>query len=119
MLSLPSSVRVFLAVDPIDMRGSFDALAGRVRRLGLDPQDGHLYLFLNRRRGLMKLLFFDRTGWCILAKRLEQGTFQVPPVPVGTERLAIDAATLAMILEGIDLTRAPRRKRYVPPDAGP
>ena len=116
MLSLPSSVRVFLAVDPIDMRGSFDALAGRVRRLGLDPQDGHLYVFLNRRRGLMKLLFFDRTGWCILAKRLEQGTFQVPPVPAGTQRLAIDAATLAMILEGIDLTRAPRRKRYVQPD---
>lgn len=98
------------------MRGSFDSLAGRVRRLGLDPQDGCLYLFLNRRRGLMKLLFFDRTGWVILAKRLEAGTFQLPLVAEGEQRLAIDGATLAMILEGIDLTRAPRRKRYAAPD---
>jgi transposase len=117
MLTLPASVRVFLAVDPVDMRGSFDALAGRVRRLGLDPQDGCLYLFLNRRRGLMKVLFFDRTGWVILAKRLEAGTFQLPAVPDGQQRVAIDGATLAMILEGIDLTRAPRRKRYVDRDA--
>ena len=114
MLTLPSSVRVFLAVEPVDMRGSFDALAGSVRRLGLDPQDGHLYLFFNRRRVLLKVLFFDGTGWVVLAKRLEQGTFQLPEVPNDQKRLAIDAATLAMILEGIDLTRAPRRKRYTP-----
>lgn len=99
------------------MRGSFDALAGGVRQLGLDPQDGHLYLFFNRRRGMMKLLFFDRTGWVILAKRLEQGTFQLPVVADGQERVVIDAATLAMILEGIDLTRAPRRKRYARSEA--
>lgn len=117
MLTLPSSVRVFLAVEPVDMRGSFDALAGGVRRLGLDPQDGHLYLFFNRRRGMMKLLFFDRTGWVILAKRLEQGTFQLPVVAADQKRVAIDAATLAMILEGIDLTRAPRRKRYTASEA--
>ena len=117
MLTLPASTRVFVAVEPIDMRGSFDALAGGVRRLGLDPQDGHLYLFFNRRRGLMKLLFFDRTGWCILAKRLEAGTFQLPVVPEGEKRVAIDAAMLAMILEGIDLSRAPRRKRYAAPNA--
>lgn len=119
MLTLPASVRVFLAVDPIDMRGSFDALAGGVRRLGLDPQDGCLYLFLNRRRCLMKILFFDRTGWVIVAKRLEAGTFQLPTVPDGQQRVAIDGATLAMILEGIDLTRAPRRKRYVDRTASP
>jgi transposase len=50
VLTLPSSVRVFLAMEPVDMRGSFDALAGHTRRLALDPQDGHLYVFLNRRR---------------------------------------------------------------------
>jgi transposase len=117
MLTLPSSIRVYLAIDPVDMRGSFDALAGGVRRLGLDPQDGHLYVFFNRRRSLMKLLFFDRTGWSIFAKRLELGTFQLPTVPEGQQRLAIDGTTLAMILEGIDLTRAPRRKRYTLPTA--
>jgi transposase len=62
MLTLPSSVRVFLAIEPIDMRGSFDALAGRVRRLALDPQDGHLYVFTNARKTLMKVLFFTAQG---------------------------------------------------------
>ena len=71
MLSLPPTVRVFVAVAPLDMRGSFDAIAGAVRRLGLDPVDGHLYLFLNKRRRLAKALWFDGSGWCLLAKRLE------------------------------------------------
>lgn len=96
------------------MRGSFDALAGEARRLALDPQDGHLYVFLNVRRTLMKVLFFDRSGWCILAKRLEQGTFQIPPVAREQRQLAVDPAVLGLILEGVDLSRAPRRKRYVP-----
>jgi transposase len=112
MLTLPSSVRVFIGVEPVDMRGSFDALAGQVRRLALDPQDGHLYVFTNARRTLMKVLFFDRSGWCILAKRLEQGSFQIPAVPPGVTRQRVDPAVLGLILEGVDLTRAPRRKRY-------
>lgn len=115
MLTLPSAVRVFLAVEPVDMRGSFDSLAGHARRLDLEPQDGHLYVFVNRRRRLMKVLFFDRSGWCILAKRLERGTFQIPAVVSGQRRVTIDAATLGLILEGVDLARAPRRVRYVPP----
>ncbi len=119
MLTLPSAVRVFLVVTAVDMRGSFDALAGRVRALALDPQDGHLYVFLNRRRVLMKVLFFDRSGWCILAKRLERGTFQLPQIRDGQDRITIDSATLAMILEGIDLSRAPRRLRYTPMDTQP
>ena len=97
------------------MRGSFDALAGQVRRLSLDPQDGHLYVFTNARKTLMKVLFFDRSGWCVLAKRLEQGTFHIPVVAPGERQLTIDAAVLGLILEGVDLTRAPRRKRYVAP----
>lgn len=115
MLTLPSSVRVFLSVEPIDMRGSFDALAGHARRLDLDPQDGHLYVFVNRRRCLMKVLFFDRSGWCVLAKRLERGTFEMPQVTPGQRQLRIDAATLGLILEGFDLARAPRRVRYTSP----
>jgi transposase len=69
VLSLPPTVRVFVAVAPLDMRGSFDALAGAVRRLGLDPVDGHLYLFLNKRRRLAKALWFDGSGWCVERSR--------------------------------------------------
>lgn len=71
----PPNARVFVALDPIDMRGSFDALAGRVRTAGGDPLDGALYVFFNRRRGLVKVLFFDQTGFCIFQRRLERGTF--------------------------------------------
>jgi transposase len=62
MLSLRPMLRVYVAVEPVDMRGSFDAVAGAVRRLGLDPVDGHLYLFLNRRRRLAKVPWFDGSG---------------------------------------------------------
>jgi transposase len=111
MLTLGTTTRVFVAVEPVDMRGSFDALAGHVRRLHGDPLDGHLYLFLSRSRRLLKALWFDRTGWAIFAKRLERGTYQLPATPPGARQVAIDPAQLAMILEGIDLS-ARRRLRY-------
>jgi transposase len=111
VLTLPPSVRVFLAVEAIDMRGSFDALAGRVRALGLDPSDGHLYLFLSRRGHLAKCLYFDRSGWVVWQKRLLRGSFQRPVVPAGTSRVTLDAASLSALLDGIDL-RAPRRRWY-------
>lgn len=97
------------------MRGSFDALGGQVRRLSMDPQDGHLYVFTNARKTLMKVLFFDRSGWCIFSKRLESGTFQLPAVNAGAREVRVDAAVLGLILEGVDLSRAPRRKRYAAP----
>ena len=108
MLSLPPTVRVFVAVAPLDMRGSFDALAGAVRRLGLDPVDGHIYLFLNKRRRLAKGLWFDGSGWCLLAKRLETGSFQLPPFDGGKAQVAIDGAAFASLLAGIDFTAARR-----------
>lgn len=102
-----------MALDPIDMRKGFDALAAIVQhQLGLDPLNGHIVLFVNKRGNLMKLLFFDRTGWAVLFKRLERGTFQLPSVTPATMRAEIDAGELAMILEGIDLRTAVRRKRY-------
>lgn len=107
-MSWPPSVRVFVAVTPLDMRGSFDALAGAVRRLGLDPVDGHVYLFLNRRRRLAKALWFDGSGWCLLGKRLEAGSFQIP-VFCGDERqVQIDGSAFASLLAGIDFTAARR-----------
>ena len=106
MLTLPPTVRVFVAVEPIDMRGSFDALAGAVRRLDLDPVDGHLYLFLNKRRRIAKALWFDGSGWCVLAKRLEAGSFQLPPLDGGSLQVQIDGATFASLLAGIDFTTA-------------
>jgi len=109
VLGLTPTVRVFVAAEPIDMRGSFDALAGAVRRLALDPLDGHLYVFLNRRRRLAKVLWFDRSGYCVLAKRLERGTFQLPEVPGGASQVLVDASTLASLLAGIDFTASRRR----------
>lgn len=111
MLSLPPNVRVFVALDAIDMRGSFDSLAGRVRTMGLDPLDGHLYVFFNRRRRLVKVLFFDATAFCIFQKRLERGTFELPPVAEHGDRVTVDGPALASLLAGIDL-RAPRRRWY-------
>jgi transposase len=108
MLSLPPTVRVFVAVAPVDMRGSFDALAGAARRLGLDPVNGHIYLFLNKRRRLAKGVWFDGSGWCLMAKRLEAGSFQLPPFDGGMAQVAIDGAAFASLLAGIDFTAARR-----------
>ena len=111
MLSPAPSVRVFIVVSPFKMFGSFDALAGAARRLGLDPLDGHLYVFLNRRRHMAKVLWFDQTGWCVLSKRLERGTFQLPAIPEGATQVRVDPMTLTALLVGIDL-EAPRRRWY-------
>ena len=111
MLSLPPTVRVFVAVEPLDMRGSFDSLAGAVRRLGLDPVDGHLYLFLNKRRRIAKALWFDGSGWCVLAKRLETGSFQLLPLTGDERQIQVDGTTFASLLAGIDFT-ASRRGWY-------
>lgn len=108
MVTLGPAVRVFVVVAPLDMRGSFDALAGAVRRLALDPTDGHLYLFLNKRRRLAKALWFDGSGWCVLAKRLEAGSFQLPAFEATAGQVQIDGASFASLLAGIDFTAARR-----------
>lgn len=114
MLTLPPSVRVFVALEPIDMRGSFDALAGAVRRLELDPTRGHVYLFFSKKRQLAKAIWFDGSGWCVLAKRLERGTFQ-QPIEQGQRTVQVDGATLASLLAGIDFTAARRGWFRTPP----
>lgn len=124
MLTLPPVVRVFVALDPIDMRASFDGLAAAVAaRMRLDPLSGHLFVFLNRSRSLMKILFWDRSGLCILYKRLERGTFQLPRRAEAGERVEISPAELGLILEGIDLESVnaggrPQPVRYTRPATG-
>ncbi len=108
MLTFSPAVRVFVVVAPRDMRGSFDALAGAARHLGLDPTDGHLYLFLNKRRRLAKVLWFDGSGWCVLGKRLETGSFQLPAFTAADTQVQIDGAAFASLLAGIDFTAARR-----------
>lgn len=112
MLSFGHGARVFVGLEPVDMRGSFDSLAGTARRLGLEPADGHLYLFFNRRRQLCKAVWHDGSGWCLFSKRLSRGTFELPSAPPGAAQVTVGAATLAALLEGIELTaRRPRWHR--------
>lgn len=114
MLSLPPTVRVFVALEPTDMRKSFDGLANETRRLtAKDPLSGHLFVFFNRRRTLVKVLYWDRNGYCLVAKRLERGTFHLPQANEHGV-VEVEAAELALILEGIDLHGAKRRTRWMP-----
>jgi transposase len=116
VLTLSPAVRVFVFVAPLDMRGSFDALAGAVRHFGLEPTDGHLYLFLNKRRRIAKAIWFDGSGWCVLGKRLETGSFQLPAFDATASRVPIDGASFASLLAGIDFTVA--RRGWYRRDAG-
>lgn len=110
MLTLPSSVRVWLALEPTNLHYSFDRLCGLVRRLGLDPTTGHLFVFINRPKTHMKILFFDRSGFCQVYKRLERGTFQIPDGE-GVRR-ELTPSELGLILDGIDLRERARRVRH-------
>ena len=119
LTQFPASVRVFLCTRPTDMRKSFDGLVGMVHEfLGQDPLSGHLFLFFNRRRDRAKLLLWERDGLVIWYKRLEVGSFQNPkPTPeaaqlAGSAGIEVSVTDLALILGGIDLTTARRRKRY-------
>jgi transposase len=112
MIMLPSTVRIFLCTRPTDMRKSFDGLAGLVQECyNQYLLTGHLFLFVNRRRDRIKMLYFDRDGLVIWYKRLEAGSFEMPSTaePDGIE---LRPAQLAMILSGIDLKTARQRKRY-------
>lgn len=113
MLSLASNVRILLHTQPTDMRKSFDGLSGIVRSaFDADPLDGSLFLFINRRRDRLKILYWDRDGLALWYKRLEAGTFEVLACHNDQDHVEIDATQLAMILSGVSLNSAKRRKRY-------
>jgi transposase len=113
MIHLPASVRVYLCLTPCDMRKSFDSLHALVREhLELDAFAGHLFVFTSRRRDRVKILYWDRDGFAIWSKRLEDGTYAVPCADGAERRREITAQELGALLSGIDLSTATRRKRY-------
>jgi len=117
MLSVSPGIAVFMATEPVDMRKSFDGLSAAVETVfGRNLLDGHLFLFLNRKRDRIKILWWDRDGKAIFAKRLERGSYEMPRHEPGARQLQLDATQLALLLGGVKLD-APKRKRYVLPSA--
>ncbi|MFN7971281.1 MAG: IS66 family insertion sequence element accessory protein TnpB [Acidobacteriota bacterium] len=114
MLTLPASVRIYVAATPVDLRRGFDGLAAISRSvLRVDPMSGHVLVFINRRRNRIKLLLWDRTGFLLVYKRLARGTFEIPMSPeLGADHVEVDAGELGLMLEGIDLREAYRRVRW-------
>jgi transposase len=113
MISLPHPVRVFLHTPATDLRKGFDALSGLVTTaFSQDPTAGHLFLFVNRRRDRLKILYWDRDGLAIWYKRLETGSFQIPTADREAVSIEMTPTQLSLILAGIDLRSARQRKRY-------
>jgi len=115
---VPNGVSIYVATAPVDLRGGFDRLSGIVAEgLRGDPRGTSLYVFVNKRRTRVKVLFYDRTGHCILYKRLDRGTFRLPTViEPGSSSVAISSEELALLLQGINLPgektpRNPSRKK--------
>ncbi len=116
MFMLPSSVKIFVGRDPVDMRKSFDGLAGLTRSiLNQDPLSGHLFVFFNRRVDRVKILWWNHGGFCLFARRLESGRFWIQSVRNHPEdTIVMSSRDLAMILEGIDMTGVRKRKNWTP-----
>jgi len=121
MMGLPSlqaldraqASRIWLAVEATDMRCGFDRLAERVRRvIGQDPLSGHLFLFRSRRGDRLKILLWEQDGFVLWYKRLESGVFKLPRGKEGTRSLELRASELAMVLDGIDVSKLKRVPRY-------
>jgi transposase len=115
MLSLPPSVRIFVATQPIDGRKGVDSLAAMVRSVFIqDPLSGHLYVFFSRRCDRVRIIYWDRNGFAMWTKRLERGRFQAPVDGSALSLKVLEAAELGMILDGLELAGARRRPRWEP-----
>ena len=116
MLTLPSSVRVYLAAEPVDLRRGHDGLVAIVRTAWrLDPFGGHLFVFMGRRLDRVKILVWDRNGFVLYYKRLSKGRFRMPTIASGAKHVQMDATTLAMLLDGIDVRHVRRPTTWAPP----
>ncbi|MFN8698283.1 MAG: IS66 family insertion sequence element accessory protein TnpB [Flavobacteriales bacterium] len=112
MLLISEHQRYFLFTGVTDMRKGFDTLCGLVRsEMKLNPMSGDMYIFFNRSRTHVKILLWDRDGFALYFKRLERGTFEMPPMDSGNST-TISAQTLALILQGIVLSSIKRKKRF-------
>ena len=121
MLRLPPTVRIMLCLQPADMRCSFDGLCGLVQAiLEESPTSGHLFVFRNRRRDRVKILWWDRDGFAIFYKRLERGTFHLPSLQPDEHpaRIELSPSDFAMIIEGFDLATVRKKRRFSMPVAG-
>ncbi len=113
MLSLSPAIQVFMAIEPVDLRKGFDGLSAAVQTVfDRNVLDGHLFLFLNRRRDRIKLLWWDRDGLALFYKRLERGTYEVPRHAPGDKQLRLDATQLSLLLSGVQLNSVKHRRRY-------
>lgn len=108
---IPAGVRIFVCLEPVDLRKSFDGLTGAAReKLGRDPVEGGLFLFANKRFNRIKLLWVERNGCCLLYKRLHRALFRLPPRSGGDIAIQVGGAELARILEGVPaLARNPKK----------
>ena len=112
-LDRSTALRIWLATAPTDMRCGFDRLAERARSVtGQDPLSGHLFLFRSRNGDRLKILYFDRDGYALWYKRLEEGTFKLPRPDGSAGSVELRGSELAMILDGIDLSSVKRGRRY-------
>lgn len=117
MILRPSRARIFVATEPTDLRKSYNGLAALVEgSFGYDLAEGDLFVFINRRATQVRILYWDRDGYCIWMKRLEAGTFRRAVAADGQPLLEVDAGELMMVLEGIDAKTIERRKRYQSPN---
>ena len=118
ILNLPPSVRIYLATQPVDMRKAFEGLSACVQHvLERDPYSGHLFVFVNRRADRCKILWYDGNGYALYYKRLERGRFHL--LADAEDRRAcveVRASDLALVLQGIDLRGARRRRTWSPPE---
>lgn len=116
---LPAAVKIFMSDRPVDMRKGFDGLLAIVRSTWKqDIFSGHLFVFLGSRRDRAKILYWDKGGFVLYYKRLESGRFKSPKLGADQQSLEIDATQLAMLLDGIDLTKVRRRKPWQPKKLG-
>jgi transposase len=115
VLSLGPGVQIVLATESIDLRRGHDGLVTLVRSLWkADPYSGTLFVFFGRRMDRVKVLFFSAGGFVLYYKRLERGRFSMPHVPAAASQVVLDATSLAMLLDGVDLRAIKRAPRWEP-----
>jgi transposase len=115
MLTIPASVEIWLSSQAVDMRCGHDGLMAIVQhQWTLDPYSGHLFVFVGKQHDRIKVLFWDRGGFMLLYKRIERGRFRLPPIAKDALSISLEPSQLAMLLDGIDLSRVRTPTRWHP-----